>query len=128
MQRALNISPPIIDFQYIYIRTAYQIFEQKGAVDERYFFLHWSIELYIEAAHKNSLHEANLIDATMYNVTEKKERICQIYIKFCLFSEDMVIMTAKIILRQNVIFNYPRNFDIADIKCFTVSLTTLLLY
>ena len=65
MQRALNISQPIIDFQYIYIRTAYQIFEQKGAVDEWDFFLHRSIELYIGAAHKNRLHRAILIDATM---------------------------------------------------------------
>ena len=45
----------------------------------------------------------------------------QIYIKFSLLAGAMDIMTAKINIRQYVIFIEPRKFDIADIKCFTVS-------
>ena len=39
----------------------------------------------------------------------------QIDIKLNLFSGDMVFMTAKINLRQNVIFIKPHNFDTPDI-------------
>ena len=45
----------------------------------------------------------------------------QIYIKFSLLAGRWHIVTAKIKMRQYVIFIEPRKFDTADIQCFTVS-------
>ena len=64
----------------------------------------------------NRLHEAIQIDVTMYSVLEKMRKKIPIYKTFCLFSEDMVFMTAKFNLRQYVVFIKPRTFETADIK------------
>ena len=47
----------------------------------------------------------------------------KIYTKFSLLSGAMVYRDPKIKIHQQIIFNEPRKFDAADIKCFTVNLT-----
>ena len=71
------------------------------------------MELCIVAAHQNRLDEAILIDDTMYSLTEKihVRKMLQIYINFSFPSG----VTAKIQIRQYVIFVAPRKFDTADI-------------
>ena len=50
-----------------------------------------------------------------------------IYTKFSLLSGAMVYHERQINPNQNVIFIKPRNFDTADIKCFTVYVESMLI-
>ena len=65
------------------------------------------------ASHLNRLHEAILMNDTMYSLIEFKKKLLHIYIKFSLLSGAM---NAKIKMRLYVIFSKPRKCDTADIK------------
>lgn len=66
----------------------------------------------------NRLHGAILKDAAM-DSKEESRKMSQIYIKLY-YKEPWYILTAKIKIREYVIFIEPRRFDTASIKCLIV--------